>query len=99
MKAITPQEALNTDHTGAVIDYINSEIKGRRFHYNSREYFHINVLHYKHYGVFDEVVKLLKEAGWDAKHGPDYCGHGPFYSIVIRSNDFNPEKIEYKSYA
>lgn len=103
LKAIKPGEAfeMSSDdmNVKTLMSVVNSAISTREFHYTSEhyKYFVINIFRYRWMGdgVFDAVVSLLKEAGWDARHSSAYCGHGPFYAFYLRTDDFCPEKIKY----
>jgi len=103
MKAILPSEVklISYNHKVKVLlDFVNESIKNLEFHYSSKTNTEFSIPMFgfewmikNNTDVFDKVIKLLQESGWEARHGKDYCGHGPFYSIFIRTNDINPQKV------
>lgn len=102
-KAIKPMDVdkryLSVKHHDELLDYINLQISQKMFQYTSgwrNDYFKVNIYYYMYVGidVINDVVMSMKDAGWDAWHGDDYCGHGPFYSIRFRTDEFNPTNIK-----
>lgn len=109
MKIIKPEDAIFDSQTGfiiseveEIIQIVNDAVTCSLFHYTTTkemDYFVIAVHYNMVDGSINEAVRLLNEAGWDAKWQNDYCPHGPFKSIRIRTETINPGMIKFNTKA